>query len=246
VSLTAIPRLPLQQVVAANSTTGATVIDGSSRLPDYVASFMVDQSWGKFVASAALHSINVGGAVPTTSATSVVYQGGAFTTAGGLSTQYGWAGQLSTKINLPMIAAGDYLWASVGYSNGAGAFTLRDTNGAVQSNNWTGFGIGRVAVSANDLMVNNTTGDVYKSSVWGVGAEFGHYFTPTVMAYLAGSYAAIDWDAAAQALNTSAINPANMTRLDFGIVWSPVKGFKITPDVEWALLIPKLLPTTVL
>lgn len=57
------------------------------------------------------------------------------------------------------------------------------------------------------------------------------------MAYLAGSYTAIDWDAAAQAMNasaTSALNPANMTRVDLGVVWSPVKGFKITPDVEWA------------
>ena len=60
------------------------------------------------------------------------------------------------------------------------------------------------------------------------------------MAYVAGSYTALDWDTAAQALNTSAINPANMTRVDLGVVWSPVKGFKITPDVEWARINAKV------
>jgi hypothetical protein len=65
-------------------------------------------------------------------------------------------------------------------------------------------------------------------------AEFTHYFTPTVAAFVGGSYAKLDWDSAAQALNTVNQNPTSVYTAYLGAIWSPVKGFRIVPEVNYS------------
>jgi len=230
-----------------NQGTGGTGY-GSNRLPDYVLSGVLDQAWGKLQLSGMIHSINTNdGEISSLdylySATkgaslSKQYLGG--TNQSSLGTQYGYALQAQTKINLPMIANGDYLYASVVYSVAANAMSLRNSGGADRTNqNYNGMGIGRVATSVNDLVID-TTGGVHKPTVWGTSAEFNHQFTPTLGVFLGGSYTAISWDAVAQAENSKKINPANLMIANLGIVWTPVKGFKITPDFEYAKITTKV------
>jgi hypothetical protein len=227
-------------VAGGASGTGAGGIGyGSNRLPDYVANVLVDQSWGKFQVSGMIHSINTQGGVESAifDANGVPLNSGAQYLGGryqsSIGTQYGYALQAATKINLPMIATGDYLFASAVWSQAANGMSLRNSGGADNTNNnKNGLGIGRVAVSLNDLAVD-ANNKVYKPTVMGGSLEFGHQFTPTLGMYVGASYTKIEWDAGAQAISTTKINPANVSIVNLGLVWTPVKGFKITPDVEY-------------
>jgi hypothetical protein len=240
---------------------------GSNRLPDYIAVLGVDQAWGKFSVSGAIHSINtsdneLGSLALNTSSAGLTAanmlllgsgtqgtgaSGLAGTNQSAVGTQYGYALEARTKINLPMIGAGDYLFLSGIFTSGANAFSLRNAGaGDVTNQNNNTLGIGRVGVGMNDIIVSGNT--VYKAQVWGVSGEFGHQFTPTVGAYLGGSYTALGWSSGAQSAvrsvvdnwvtpstvsDQNAANPANVVIANFGVVWTPVKGFKITPDVEY-------------
>ena len=224
---------------------------GSNKLPDYVANIAADQAWGKVVLSGMVHTINtrnnevtslLSAASPAT-AQSVVLVG---KNAGTVGTQYGWSAQLATKVNLPMIANGDYLFLSGLYSVANNQVGLRNsTSGDATNQSTSCIGIGRVAITCNDLVID-ANGGVHKPKVWGAAAEFNHQFTPTVGTYLGASYTSISWDSVAQASASSldtvgtAINPANLVRVNLGLVWTPVKGFKITPDVEWAQISTKV------
>ena len=219
---------------------------GSNRLPDYVANVLVDQAWGKFQVSGMIHSINTQGGVESAifdSTGAVINNGSAY--LGGryqssIGTQYGYALQAATKINLPMIATGDYLFASAIWAQAANGMALRNSGGADNTNNnSTGLGIGRVSVSLNDLAVD-ANNKVYKPTVMGASAEFGHQFTPTLGMYVGASYTKIEWDAGAQAISSTKINPANVAIVNLGLVWTPVKGFKITPDVEYGKISVKV------
>jgi hypothetical protein len=148
--------------------------------------------------------------------------------------------QAATKINLPMIATGDYLFASAIYSQAANGMSLRNSGGADNTNNnSTGLGIGRVSVSLNDLAVD-ANNKVYKPTAMGGSLEFGHQFTPTLGMFVGASYTKLDWDAGAQAISTTKINPANVSIVNLGLVWTPVKGLKITPDVEYGKISAKV------
>ena len=199
---------------AGTSSNGVAITQGGNRLPDYVGNVTVAQSWGTVALSGAVHSIN--------------------TTYAPVGTEYGYAGQLAAKINLPMIAAGDYLYVSGAMSSGANAFLMRDEAGDRTSQNTNGFGIGRVAVSMNDIAINTSTDSVYKAKGTGFTAEVGHYFTPTVMAHLGYSYVKIDWDVAARAMSTTQLNPADIQRVSFGVQWTPIAGLRIWPEVEYS------------
>jgi len=205
-----------------NSATGANtayngVTYGANKLPDYIGVLTAAQSWGTIALSGAVHTINTSSSV--------------------VGTEYGYALQLGTKLNLPMLSNGSYLFLNGIYTNGANAFSLRDVAGDVASGNKTSFGIGRVAVGMNDMVIDGNNA-VHKAQVWGGAAEFGYQVTPTVLTYFGGSYTKLDWSAEAQAVN-AAINPANMMRLTAGLQWTPIKGFRVFPDVEWSKISAK-------
>ena len=221
---------------AAVATANAnTLVGGVDRAPDYIAAFKIDQAWGSAQLSGAIHTINVTN--PTTSAT---YNGGT-----AVDTKYGYALQANTKINLPMIGAGDYLWLNAVYTQAAGAFSQRDMGaGGVNSNSVATMGIGRVSVGINDLAYNWATGQVYKPTVIGGAAEFLHQFTPTFAGFVGGSYSKMTWPTGAQtmaltgALNGSTtaapfLNPATTAIATVGTVWTPVKGLRVLADVEY-------------
>ena len=197
--------------VSSYPTAGITY--GSNRAPDYIANITAAQAWGTVALSGALHTINTNSPV--------------------IGTEYGYAGQLATKINLPMLSTGSYLTLAGVYTNGANGFSLRNRAGDVTSNNTGSFGLGRVVAGMNDIAVNTATGSVSKATVYGLSGEFGYQITPTVLAFLDAGYTNLSWSTSAQALSP-ALNPAKMLTLSAGMHWTPVKGFRVFPEIEYA------------
>jgi hypothetical protein len=197
--------------VSSYPTAGITY--GANRLPDYIANITAAQAWGTVALSGAVHSINTSSPV--------------------IGTEYGYAGQLATKINLPMLSTGSYLTLAGVYTNGANGFSLRNRAGDVTSNNTGSFGLGRVAAGMNDIAVNTATGQVTKASVYGLSGEFGYQITPTVLAFVDAGYTNLSWSTSAQALSP-ALNPAKMLTVSAGMHWTPVKGFRVFPEIQYA------------
>ena len=202
--------------VGAGAYAGG-VTYGGNRLPDAVLAVKIDQSWGSANLAASSHAIN--------------YSSNQF------GVEYGYAVTGGVKVNLPMIAAGDTLLLNGVYASGFNQAVWRNSVGDVAANSTNRFayapgmyGTG----SLNDAVVNVANGRTYQSTSYGGVAEFTHYFTPAIAGFVGGSYAKLNWDSAAQALNTTNQNPTAVYTAYVGAIWSPVKGFKIVPEVTYA------------
>lgn len=200
----------------------AAVTYGGSRIPDAVLAFKVDQAWGSVNLAASSHAINF--------------------SSNQFGVEYGYGVTAGVKINLPMIAAGDSLVLNGAYANGYNMFVWRNAVGDVAANSTNRFAYATGMYntgSINDAVVNTADGQTYLATSFGGNAEFTHYFTPAVAAFLGGSYGKINWDSAAQALNTANQNPTSITTGYLGLIWSPVKGFRIVPEVHYTRVAAK-------
>jgi Porin subfamily len=206
---------------SGSAAVGSAVTYGGSRIPDAVLAFKIDQSWGSANLAAVSHAIN--------------YSSAQF------STEYGYGLSGALKVNLPMIAAGDSFLVQGAYASGFNAFTMRNSTGdkTSQNNNGAQY-IGGMYQTAtiNDVVVDTGTGKTYLATSYGGNAEFTHYFTPTVAAFIGGSYSKVTWDSAAQTV-TANINPFQTYSAYLGAIWSPVAGLKIVPEVYYAKVTTK-------
>ena len=109
----------------------------------------------------------------------------------------------------------------------------------------------RVGTNGGDAVVVNGSLSLVKS--FAVGAVFTHYFTPTVAAYIGGTYGKFDFtDAqstavAALTAPTGSVSGATVAGnmkandyyyapVEFGINWTPVKGLVINPSITYAFV----------
>ena len=206
---------------AAVAAVGSPVTYGGNRVPDAVLAFKIDQAWGSANLAASSHAIN--------------YSTNQF------STEYGYGVSGALKVNLPMLAAGDSIMVQGAYASGYNQFTMRNSTGDKTAQNTNGAQyIGGMYQTAtiNDALVDTVTGKTYLATSYGANAEFTHYFTPTVAAFLGGSYSKVTWDSAAQTASAN-INPFQTYTTYLGVIWSPVKGFKIVPEVHYAKVTTK-------
>ncbi len=208
---------------------------GGNRIPDAVLSLKVDQAWGSANLAAMSHAINYGNSSNTVVTTTAGVPSGIATANYGnqFSNEYGYAVQGGVKVKLPMIAEGDALVLNGIYASGFNQAVFRNMIGDRNSNDsggWTGYNPGYNATATlADVVADQTTGKTYQAKSWGTAGEFTHYITPTFAAFIGGSYANLSWDAAAR--QTAAINPAHLYNAYIGAIWSPVKDFKIIPEV---------------
>jgi len=216
-----------------NGGTSYDVTTPANNMPDGVVSFDVAQSWGTVKLAGVLHQVYVPGYTSDNSLNSDL----------GRSSKTGFAGMSQVKINLPMIAAGDYATVYGAYANGALGRTIgnvaTDTANSALSAVGVGgnnsFGLGDARWAGYDATVNTTTGLVKLSTSFSLGGEFKHYFTPSVAAYLGGTYGAIRYGSGKQSSSISEFAPhdANMWGVALGAVWSPVSGLEINPEVAY-------------
>ena len=212
---------------AAN--TGSPTV---SNVPDLVASFDVSQAWGTAKIAGVWHHVSTN---PTDN----------------VASKEGYAVIGHTKINLPMIAAGDNIQFLAAYGLGTTGRTVganaSDTGNGANSS----WGLGNAQWGQYDGVVYNaTTGGAYAvgganrlslSTSYVLGAQFQHYFSPTVSAYLSGSYGVINYSTGARAAvvngnsGSNQRNPRNgdMYGVEMGLIWSPITGLEISPSVAY-------------
>jgi len=193
-----------------------------NKIPDAVASFDVAQSWGSVKIAGALHQVVAPVADANLDTTS----------------KTGYAGMIGAKVNLPMIAAGDYIYAYGAYGVGAMGRTLGNTATDTANSTTTGgnasFGLGNATWGGYDAVVD-ANGALKLSTSYSFGGELRHFFAPTVSAYVGGSYGAVDYGSTQMRASESGAAPhnANMWGVALGVIWSPIAGLEINPEVAY-------------
>ncbi len=212
-------------------TTSATFANGiayaGQRMPDVVGSLDLNQAWGSFKLSGAVHQIIANNLVPAAVNPARPYVG----------TTYGYAIQGAVKVNLPMIAAGDYLWLQAAYAEGAINY-LGGFSGGVNH--------GPIALSNADAYID-AFGGVKKTKGFTIDAGFVHFWTPTVRQWIVGTYKRLDYSAAIEtpiALGAGArisggVTDATVWRIGTGLQWNLAPGLFVGAEVNYLVADPK-------
>jgi len=222
---------------------GAPSIGAGMVAPDIVGAFTVDQAWGLFKFSAVAHDNHAG------------YYG-ANETFGHPSDKWGWAvqGALSIK-NIPT-GPGDSLNLQGVYTDGATRYNFQSlfpTSIAMFGGSSNGIAYQSLGFAAiNDaVFVNGSNLETVKS--WGFRGGFTHNWDPYWSSAIYGAYGALQYgDLAKTAICgvggvggtartqlglTGNCNPDfNIAVIGGNIVWTPVKNFAFTLDVNWTQL----------
>jgi len=206
------------------TTAGAAAVGGQgpNNYPDVVASFDVAQSWGTVKIAGVVHNVSPDGR----------------TTTAGDKTGYALMG--ATKINLPMLAAGDNIQLFGAYGVGASGRVIGNTAtdtanstavaGAATTGGNMSYGVGRTNGGLYDA-VYTTEGAISLTKSYSYGAQFQHFFSPTVSSYVAGTYGKLDIPGAYQ--NATTLRDIAVWGVGLGVIWSPVKGLEINPEVAY-------------
>jgi hypothetical protein len=219
--------LPVGTAVGTYAYTG-------DAMPDIVANLRLDQGWGTVQLSGAVHQIRLGnyaGAGPTLN-----------TNGFAPDSEYGWAVNLGTKINLPMLSPGDALYLQGTYTKGAPSYVLSNPFGLGKTS-WSFGSVGAlipdayvVGTSALGGVANNY--NLEKPAVWGLTAAMLHYWTPTIRQAFLASY--IKSDSPSQAfIAGGGFTLGNRNRdltywtLGTNVTWSPVKDLDLGVEVNY-------------
>ncbi|MFI5012139.1 MAG: porin, partial [Hyphomicrobiales bacterium] len=176
----------LSPFAAAALAAGGINYTQRENVPDVVGVLRVDQGWGSAQVSGAYHRISTSGStiVNLTPAT-----GGGFvvnalvpTVSGGYG-QVGdnaWAVQGGVKINLPMLAAGDTLYAQAAYSKGNLSYA---NSGFPSTFQGSANSIGGTTFATYDAVVG-PTGNLTMTPAYSALIALTHYWTPTLRSSL--------------------------------------------------------------
>ena len=216
-------------------------------MPDVIGNLRLEQGWGSIQLSGAVHEVR-----------DTVNAGASASSVG---AEYGYAGQLGVRVNLPMLAAGSSIVFQGGVSHGASNYTLSNiatatgSSGAVgalgTAAGVNGSGVGTIGTNIGDAVWNGTKLELIDA--WTLGVMLNHQFTPRVAGFIGGSYTQIEFpaDAKASLLGAAATyanqpyNDANVMRVTGGAVWTPITGLNIIGEVQYAKMDLGIAQTTV-
>jgi hypothetical protein len=234
----------------SNTSTGAPAFsfakyDNNRRkaiMPDVVANLRVSQAWGAAQIMGALHEV-AGGYYGTTLTGAEVN--------GHPSDKWGWAVGAGLRINMPMIAPGDYLQAQVAYAHGATRYvtnTVGNQSLFGRSQSTFGYGIHSDGIFRGATATSPTATGLELTTSWGVAGSFEHYWTPSLRTSIKGSYVAVSYNATANdalcaalpsgitinAANTAACNNNFQTwSIGSRTQWNVTKDFYMGFDVMY-------------
>jgi len=147
-------------------------------------------------------------------------------------TAYGYAVQAAVKVNLPQIAAGDFVWLQAAYADGAVGYL-------------GGFGNrGNVAVGVADAYINGL-GGTSKTKGFSVDAGFSHQWTPAVRQWIVGTYRRIDVAANVSPLAVAGVFGRNAAidatewRVGSGVQWTLAPGLIVGAEANYLYTDPK-------
>ncbi|MDH7794618.1 MULTISPECIES: porin [unclassified Beijerinckia] len=214
------------------SPTAATAGPNAQRLPALVGNVRVDQSWGTVMVSGVVMQNNATFGNP---ALAVVGN------AGPSLNRTGWGVSGNVRINLPMLAQGDHIMATVAY--GVGTLDYITGIGAnanfLNTGSWLG-GYLRVDRNLTLYCVNAacTVGGSEQTKAFNVTGMFTHYWTPSLRSVFVVAYTQITPGSVTQ--NTSwangGLSKANLWQAAGQLVWSPVRNFDIGVELSYARL----------
>ena len=241
--------VPNQAAFAGGSASGVggAVTNGPFTWPVLAANLRVDQSWGALQVMGRVQQ----NAVTTNYAAAVITGGNPNVTL----TQTGWAIGAGIKLNLPMLAAGDTLYATAAYANGdldalTGFSTSASTSNAGKELN----GLQRIdrdiyltpsAINAGGACTGAVAGNLTsacwateQTTGWSTAAWFTHYWTPTLRSVLLASYVSLTPGSRTQNTDwtVGGLSKANEFRIGGQLVWSPVKDLDIGGELSYERL----------
>ncbi len=204
--------------ITTNIAGVSTAVLAGQTIPDVVGNINITQGWGSAQLSGALIQRSTTGPIGSTG----------FGAGTNLSNddQYGFAIQGGVKLNLPMLAAGDYLWLQAAYAEGG--LSYLGYGGAGSGTTWGSTSrAGRISVANSDVVLDSL-GKAHLTKGYALTAGLLHYWTPTIRQGIYGSYSKLDYSAAVSTLDPSEI------RVGSNLIWSPVAGLDIGVEVLYA------------
>lgn len=147
-----------------------------------------------------------------------------------VDTKYGFAILAGLGVDLPMIGSGTSFQIQGVYADGATAYAS-----IAQANR-------RFSINAADAYVN-AAGGVSTATAWAINARLNHAWTPQVSQVVYGTYGQYEAPGVVRRtfpVGTTVFNvqndPGEFTNWTLGTVvsWSPVAGFAISGDVNYA------------
>src|SRR5712664_3712194 len=243
--------------------------------PDVVGNIRIDQAWGLFQVSGALHEVNgsynlLNTVVPAAGITGLAGAApiAGSETSGHPDTKWGGAVMAALQIkNIPTGAGDDFkidaTWAKgdtkevISTSGGSPSFAMFRGTGRAGAYQSVGFGGTTDAVYLP--VAAGGDGNLHLTTSYGVRGAFNHNWDPYWSSSLFGSYSAVRYDGTAKlniCTNYSAgkvvsadftCNPDfNVAMLGFVTRWTPVKNLTFSAEVLWTNLDQKLTGTAVL
>lgn len=125
-------------------------------------------------------------------------------------SELGWAVQAGVTFNLPMIAAGDSVSFQAAYAEGATDYVTPGLEGS----------------SFDFDAIRRPSGTLELTKAWSVSGGFTHFWTPEVSTAITTSYVDVD--------NWGKLADVKEWDIQGNIVWSPVSGFLIGAEFEYA------------
>jgi hypothetical protein len=207
--ITTLAYVPTAAVMATNFYGGQTI-------PDAVGNFRIDQAWGFFQLSGALHQLRVNQALALA----------------GIGDAWGWAASASTGIKLPALGSRDEIRLQAVWSQGAIEYTGLSASGdsiAVSLGQRAGLlAIGPV-VDLFDSFV--TIGGHNLVTAWSATAQFQHWWTKAFRTSVFAGYLKIEMPAAA----TAAGHPDfRLWQVGGNAILTPAPGLDLTAEVFYS------------
>jgi hypothetical protein len=190
---TSVYNLSIPSAIGANGT-GSNAYAGT-HMPEVVGRLRVDQAWGLFQVSGALHEVS--GSYNTLGAGSVPTS--ASELSGHPDTKWGGAVMAALQIKNIPTGSGDDIKIDASYAKGATKYVIA-TSGSSPSFAMfgdSGFGYQSVGFGATTDGVYFPgaagTGGIELTTAWGVRGAFNHNWNPNWSTSLFGSYSAVRW-----------------------------------------------------
>jgi hypothetical protein len=235
---------------------------GGDQIPDLVGNIRVDQAWGLFQLSGALHEVNASYNVLNTTAVPAGAQGPAGGAPTGFSEINGHpdskvGGSVMAALQIKNIPTGpgddikiDATWAKgdtknvISTSAASPSFAMFSGSNRADAYQSVGFGATTDAVFLPAFAGGD--GSLHLTTAYGVRGAFNHNWDPYWSSSLFGSYSAVRYDATTQANFCAVYTPGKAVSADFvcntnfnvsqlGVVtrWTPVKNLTFSAEVMW-------------
>jgi hypothetical protein len=193
--------------IANGGSIGSTAFAAGSgyggwQAPDVVANLRADGTWGSAQVMGALHDVNA-----------PYYATAAATTTANLghpADKWGWVIGAGVKLNVPVVAKGDFFQAQVNYTQGALRYLYQteNTNMGMASGASLAYGVASDCVFGGTVAAGNATGCELTTG-WSAVAGYDHYWLPYLHQSLVGAYMNVNYDRAVNAMLCSLAGAGN-------------------------------------